>query len=102
MVLALRGGSRRKFSLFGTSTRNAQEEVTVRAKRSAAARLHAHAGAQVRELSYGEQRQLELALAIVCLPTGPARRTGRRALAGGTPHRRATSFARCPAPSPSF
>ncbi len=67
MVLALRGGSRRKFSLFGTSTRNAQEEVKL-GEALAAARLHAHAGTRVRELSYGEQRQLELALAIVVSP----------------------------------
>jgi branched-chain amino acid transport system ATP-binding protein len=67
MVLALRGGSRRKFSLFGTSTRNAQEEVRL-GEALAAARLHAHAGTRVRELSYGEQRQLELALAIVVSP----------------------------------
>ena len=67
MVLALRGGSRRKFSLFGTSTRNAHEEVRL-GEALAAARLHAHAGTRVRELSYGEQRQLELALAIVVSP----------------------------------
>ena len=34
----------------------------------AAARLHTQAGTRVRELSYGEQRQLELALAIVVSP----------------------------------
>jgi branched-chain amino acid transport system ATP-binding protein len=67
MVLALRGGSRRKFSLFGSSTRSAQEEARL-GEALAAARLHAHAGTRVRELSYGEQRQLELALAIVVSP----------------------------------
>jgi branched-chain amino acid transport system ATP-binding protein len=67
MVLALRGGSPRKFSLFGSSTRNVQEETRL-GEALAAARLHAHAGTQVRELSYGEQRQLELALAIVVSP----------------------------------
>jgi branched-chain amino acid transport system ATP-binding protein len=67
MVLALRGGSRRKFSLFGSSARSAQEERQL-GEALAAARLHAHAGTRVRELSYGEQRQLELALAIVVSP----------------------------------
>jgi branched-chain amino acid transport system ATP-binding protein len=67
MVLALRGGSGRKFSLFGTSARNTHEEIRL-GEALAAARLHAHAGAQVRQLSYGEQRQLELALAIVVSP----------------------------------
>jgi branched-chain amino acid transport system ATP-binding protein len=67
MVLALRGGSRRKFSLFGTSNRSAQEETKLR-EALAVARLHAQAGTSVRELSYGEQRQLELALAIVVSP----------------------------------
>jgi branched-chain amino acid transport system ATP-binding protein len=67
MVLALRGGSPRKFSLFGSSTRTTQEETRL-GEALAAARLHAHAGTRVRELSYGEQRQLELALAIVVSP----------------------------------
>jgi branched-chain amino acid transport system ATP-binding protein len=67
MVLALRGGLRRKFSMFGTSTRNPQEEMRL-GEALTAARLHAHAGTRVRELSYGEQRQLELALAIVVSP----------------------------------
>ncbi|MBV8746278.1 MAG: ABC transporter ATP-binding protein [Xanthobacteraceae bacterium] len=67
MVLALRGGSRRKFSLFGTSTRSVPEDAKL-GEALAAARLHAHAGTRVRELSYGEQRQLELALAIVVSP----------------------------------
>jgi branched-chain amino acid transport system ATP-binding protein len=67
MVLALRGGSRRKFSLFGSSTCNPLEEIRL-GEALAAARLHAHAGTRVRELSYGEQRQLELALAIVVSP----------------------------------
>jgi len=67
MVLALRGGSGRKFSLFGSSTRSAQEEIRL-GEALAAARLHAHARTPVRELSYGEQRQLELALAIVVSP----------------------------------
>jgi branched-chain amino acid transport system ATP-binding protein len=67
MVLALRGGSRRKYSVFGTSTRSAQEETRL-GEALAVARLHAQAGTPVRELSYGEQRQLELALAIVASP----------------------------------
>jgi branched-chain amino acid transport system ATP-binding protein len=67
MVLALRGGSQRKFFVFGTSTRDAQEETRL-GEALTAARLHAHAGTRVRELSYGEQRQLELALAIVVSP----------------------------------
>jgi branched-chain amino acid transport system ATP-binding protein len=67
IVLALRGGSRRKFSLFGASARDRQEEARL-SEALAAARLHGHAGIAVRELSYGEQRQLELAMAIVTSP----------------------------------
>jgi branched-chain amino acid transport system ATP-binding protein len=67
LVLAVRGGSRRKFSLFGTPTRDHQEESRM-FEALAAARLHTHAGVPVRELSYGEQRQLEIALALVASP----------------------------------
>ena len=45
-----------------------REEETRLGEALTAARLHAHAGTRVRELSYGEQRQLELALAIVVSP----------------------------------
>ena len=67
LVLALRGGSRRKFSLFGAAACDPREESLLSAA-LAFARLHTHAGTVVRELSYGEQRQLELALAIVASP----------------------------------
>jgi branched-chain amino acid transport system ATP-binding protein len=67
LVLALRGGSRRKFSLVGAPARDPREEDRLSAALGSA-RLHTHAGTMVRELSYGEQRQLELALAIVASP----------------------------------
>jgi branched-chain amino acid transport system ATP-binding protein len=67
LVLALRGGSRRKFALLGASACDPREESLLSAA-LAFARLHTHAATVVRELSYGEQRQLELALAIVASP----------------------------------
>jgi branched-chain amino acid transport system ATP-binding protein len=67
MVLALRGRTMRKFSLFGTPARAPHEERRL-AEALAAARLRMHAGIPVRELSYGEQRQLEIALALVAAP----------------------------------
>jgi branched-chain amino acid transport system ATP-binding protein len=67
MVLAMRGLTSRKFSLFGTPARDADEDKRM-AGALAAARLGAHGGVAVRELSYGEQRQLEIALALVASP----------------------------------
>ena len=67
MILALRGLSPRKFSLFGSPDASADE-----ARRMAAAleasRMHQRASVPVKELSYGEQRQLEIALALVTEP----------------------------------
>jgi branched-chain amino acid transport system ATP-binding protein len=68
LVLALRGRSRRKLSLFGPPALDRAEEGRV-SEALAAAHLRTHAGIAVRELSYGEQRQLEIALALVTAPT---------------------------------
>jgi branched-chain amino acid transport system ATP-binding protein len=67
LVLALRGRSRRKFSLFGSPARDRHEQRRL-SEALATARLPTHAGVPVRELSYGEQRQLEIALALVTSP----------------------------------
>ncbi len=67
MRLALRGLSPRKFSLMGGSTLDADERS--RADEAlGVSRLHARRTATVKELSYGEQRQLELAMALVARP----------------------------------
>jgi branched-chain amino acid transport system ATP-binding protein len=68
LVLAMRGASPRKFSLFGSPDRSAGEDKRMRAA-LATARLSASGGAPVHELSYGEQRQLEIALALIASPT---------------------------------
>jgi branched-chain amino acid transport system ATP-binding protein len=67
MVLALRGRSPRKFSLFGSPDADAAEALRIAAALDAA-RIAARAEAIVRELSYGEQRQLEIALSLVTSP----------------------------------
>jgi branched-chain amino acid transport system ATP-binding protein len=67
LALALRGASRRKFSLFGAPACDPREQERLSAALEST-RLHTHAGAAVSELSYGEQRQLELALAIAASP----------------------------------
>jgi branched-chain amino acid transport system ATP-binding protein len=67
MVLAMRGLGRRKFSLFGSPARSDDEQRRMAAA-LASARLGAHGDMPVRELSYGEQRQLEIALALVTSP----------------------------------
>jgi branched-chain amino acid transport system ATP-binding protein len=67
LVLAMRGSSRRKFSLFGSAQRSPDEERRI-AQALATARLTASGAAPVGELSYGEQRQLEIALALVASP----------------------------------
>ena len=67
MELALRGRSRRKFSFFG----NADLTVDERAQLDRAltlTRIGARSDVLVRELSYGEQRQLEMAMALVSAP----------------------------------
>ena len=67
LVLALRGLSARKFSLFGRPDLDSTEaEHTARAL--AASRLSLRRATPVRELSYGEQRQLEMALALATAP----------------------------------
>ncbi len=67
MVLAARGLSARKFSLFGTPALDRDEKSRI-ASALGAARLTAHGGVPVRELSYGEQRQIEIALSLVTRP----------------------------------
>jgi branched-chain amino acid transport system ATP-binding protein len=67
MALAVRGLSPRKFSLFGTPDLSGKESTAVAAA-LAAVGLAGRGAARVNEISYGEQRQLEMALALV---TGP-------------------------------
>jgi branched-chain amino acid transport system ATP-binding protein len=67
MALAVQGLKPRKFSLFGSPELNGKE-AAVLALALTAVRLSDRVDALVRELSYGEQRQLEIALALV---TGP-------------------------------
>jgi branched-chain amino acid transport system ATP-binding protein len=68
MILALRGLSSRKFSLFGLPDPDSAEAARIAAALGAA-RLAARAAVTVKELSYGEQRQLEIALSLVGTPT---------------------------------
>jgi branched-chain amino acid transport system ATP-binding protein len=65
--LAVRGGSRRKLSLFGAGAMNA-EEARVVEERLAASGLASRREVPVRELSHGEQRQLELQMALAANP----------------------------------
>src|SRR6195256_3215163 len=67
MVLALRGRSPRKFSLFGKPDCDAAEASQI-ATALEAAKIAARADVVVKELSYGEQRQLEIALSLVTTP----------------------------------
>ena len=67
MILALRGLSPRKFSLFGTPD-TTENEITRMRTALGAARMHHRLDVAVKELSYGEQRQLEIALALVTDP----------------------------------
>jgi branched-chain amino acid transport system ATP-binding protein len=67
MMLALRGRSSRKLSLFGSPDSDAAEAPRIAAALSAA-RIAARSEAIVKELSYGEQRQLEIALSLVTSP----------------------------------
>jgi len=67
MVLAVRGLSARKFSLFGSPALGRDEKSRI-ASALSAARLAAHGAVPVRELSYGEQRQIEIALSLVTRP----------------------------------
>src|SRR6202021_1725381 len=67
MMLALRGLSPRKFSLFGAPDTDATEAARI-ASALTAARLTGRADAVVKDLSYGEQRQLEIALSLATTP----------------------------------
>ena len=67
MVLALRGRSRRKFSLFGRPDVDSIEAPQIAAALDAV-RIAARAEVMVKDLSYGEQRQLEIALSLVGSP----------------------------------
>jgi branched-chain amino acid transport system ATP-binding protein len=68
MILALRGLSPRKFSLFGTPDTDAAEAPRIAAALTAAG-IGERADVIVKEMSYGEQRQLEIAIALVTTPT---------------------------------
>ena len=67
MVLALRGRSPRKFSLFGKPDVDSSEAPQITAALDAV-RIAARADIMVKDLSYGEQRQLEIALSLVTSP----------------------------------
>jgi branched-chain amino acid transport system ATP-binding protein len=67
MALALRGLKSRKFSLFGASEFT-DEERTEADRALGLSRLGPRAGSLVSELSYGEQRQLEMAMALASGP----------------------------------
>jgi branched-chain amino acid transport system ATP-binding protein len=67
MVLALRGRSARKFSLFGKPDVDSSEAPRIDAALQAT-RIANRAGVMVMDLSYGEQRQLEIALSLVSSP----------------------------------
>lgn len=68
MMLALRGLNPKKFSLFGSPDPDAEEAARVAAALKAA-RIAERADVIVKEMSYGEQRQLEIAIALVTTPT---------------------------------
>ena len=100
MVLALRGRSPRKFSLFGKPDTDAAEAPRIAAALDAA-RIADRADVMVKDLSYGEQRQLEIALSLVTTPTAAAaRRAGRRPVAVGALDGRRDHPRRWPATSP--
>ena len=67
MVLAVRGLSPRKFSLFGSPDTSDDEKTRI-AKALNEAKMHHRTDVAVKDLSYGEQRQLEIALALVTKP----------------------------------
>jgi branched-chain amino acid transport system ATP-binding protein len=67
MALAVRGLTARKFALFGAPTLNAKEARQIECALGAV-RLSERADVPVKELSYGEQRQLEIAVALVAEP----------------------------------
>jgi branched-chain amino acid transport system ATP-binding protein len=67
LALAVRGPTRRKFSLFSAPALLADEARQIE-HALRAVRLLDRVGVPVKELSYGEQRQLEIALALVAAP----------------------------------
>ena len=67
MQLALRGTEASKFSLFGSTQLNEDDNARV-AQALSISRLGARTAVAVHELSYGEQRQLEMAMALVAQP----------------------------------
>jgi branched-chain amino acid transport system ATP-binding protein len=68
MMLALRGLKPKKFSLFGSPDPDDSEATRIAAALNAA-RIAERADIIVKEMSYGEQRQLEIAIALVTTPT---------------------------------
>jgi branched-chain amino acid transport system ATP-binding protein len=67
MQLALRGLRPCRFSMLGSSGLSGEEADRIDAA-LVASRMHERLDIPVRELSYGEQRQLELAMALVSRP----------------------------------
>jgi branched-chain amino acid transport system ATP-binding protein len=67
MQLAVRGNGEGKFSMLGALQLNAEQEERV-ASALSISRLGERGSAIVSELSYGEQRQLEMAMALVARP----------------------------------
>jgi branched-chain amino acid transport system ATP-binding protein len=67
MKLAVRGLSPSKFSLFGSDRLSTDQASRVR-RALAASELAGREAAIVGEMSYGEQRQLEVAMALVGTP----------------------------------
>jgi branched-chain amino acid transport system ATP-binding protein len=67
MVLALRGLKSRKFSMFGSTKLDARE-AELAARSLEQAKLTGRRNVVVKEMSYGEQRQLELALSLAAEP----------------------------------
>ncbi|MGM4903412.1 ABC transporter ATP-binding protein [Tardiphaga sp. 866_E4_N2_1] len=68
MMLALRGLKPSKFSMFGSPEPDSTDADRVDAALKAA-RIAERADVIVKEMSYGEQRQLEIAIALVTTPT---------------------------------
>jgi branched-chain amino acid transport system ATP-binding protein len=66
--LAVRGSSRRKFSLFGWHHASDGEEQAAVERTLAIAGMEKRRWTVTRALSYGEQRQLELAMALAGKP----------------------------------
>ncbi|HVL57677.1 MAG TPA: ABC transporter ATP-binding protein [Burkholderiaceae bacterium] len=67
MQLALNGLRSRRFSMLGSAQPDAESRQRIEAA-LAACRLAERRNAVVRELSYGEQRQLEMAMSLVAQP----------------------------------